>query len=259
VGVSAQPHVALSLDLWFTTLWFEAQDRDGWRKERLRTLVDGLTLPSGEHPSEAQVLLEVGRLFEACANQGRRVADLDPSEVVSRIQEQLGAGATDSLEVLAASLSDAGLAIRPPRVNGQARALLKWLDARRIPVVLLTNTARRPDSWSRFLESEGLSLFRGVITSSRLGFGKPDVRAFQGAAHALDVPVEGVLHVGDCWHSDVEGARRSGCSVAWYQGLWSRYPDPGQLEWERAADDGDLGVMRIESLEDLMREELWFR
>jgi FMN phosphatase YigB (HAD superfamily) len=253
------PHVALSVDLWFTIFWFEAEDREVWRKERLRTLRDGLTLPSGEHPSEAQVAAAVGQLVEACASQGKKMAYLDPSEVVNRVREQLEADTTASVEAIAASLPDAGLAVAPPRVNPQARVLLRWLEAREIPAVLTTNSSRRPESWTRFLDSEGLPPFRGVITSSRLGFGKPDVRAFQEAARVLQVSVGQILHVGDCWHADVQGARMSGCSAVWYQGLWPHYPDPGQREWELGADDGDLSLRRIVCLEDLASEELWTR
>lgn len=44
---------------------------------------------------------------------------------------------------------------------------------------------------------------------------KPDVRLFQLAAARLGIPSETILHVGDGWREDVEGARSAGFEARW--------------------------------------------
>ncbi|MEW6705754.1 MAG: HAD-IA family hydrolase [Pseudomonadota bacterium] len=57
--------------------------------------------------------------------------------------------------------------------------------------------------------------FAGVVSARSLGVGKPDARIFDEACRRLGVAPHQVLHVGDDWALDVQGARAAGLHAAW--------------------------------------------
>lgn len=57
--------------------------------------------------------------------------------------------------------------------------------------------------------------FCGSVSAREVGVGKPDVRIFQAAAQALQLPPEQILHVGDDESLDVLGALGAGMQAAW--------------------------------------------
>lgn len=57
--------------------------------------------------------------------------------------------------------------------------------------------------------------FDCVAISADIGWRKPDPRAFDAALAGCPVPRQAVLHVGDTWIADVEGARGASLDVAW--------------------------------------------
>lgn len=61
-----------------------------------------------------------------------------------------------------------------------------------------------------------------VADSGKLGFEKPDPAIFEWTAKALEVPVESMVHVGDSWAADVEGALRAGMRAVWFRGQGAR-------------------------------------
>jgi putative hydrolase of the HAD superfamily len=61
------------------------------------------------------------------------------------------------------------------------------------------------------LEKLGLATyFDEILVSSLVGAHKPDKRIFHRAAESLGVRPEKILHIGDSWKEDVEGARAAG-------------------------------------------------
>jgi HAD superfamily hydrolase (TIGR01549 family) len=58
--------------------------------------------------------------------------------------------------------------------------------------------------------------FDVVVDSGRLGIDKPDPRIFQHACAALSVPPHELLHVGDAWEADVQGALGASASAVWF-------------------------------------------
>ena len=65
--------------------------------------------------------------------------------------------------------------------------------------------------------------FDAVIISCEEGVCKPDPAIFKIAAERLGVQPPGVLHVGDSWREDFEGALEAGCRAL----LVSRHPGAG--------------------------------
>jgi len=81
--------------------------------------------------------------------------------------------------------------------------------ARRYPVLALTNG-------NSDLQRIGLAQhFQGVMTAREFGVGKPAPVFFHAACEQLGLPPEQVLHVGDDWALDVEGAHAAGLPSVW--------------------------------------------
>lgn len=58
------------------------------------------------------------------------------------------------------------------------------------------------------------ALFQTVVVSGDLGFAKPHPLLFETIAGELGVAHSEILHVGDNWLADIQGAKRAGMSVA---------------------------------------------
>lgn len=69
--------------------------------------------------------------------------------------------------------------------------------------------------------------FRGTVSAREFGIGKPDVRIFHEAARRLGVAPHELLHVGDDWLLDVQGARAAGCHTAWIRHPHAQVPAEG--------------------------------
>jgi len=81
--------------------------------------------------------------------------------------------------------------------------------AARFPIYAVTNGNAN-------LATVGLSgFFRGCLSASELGIGKPDARIFHLACERLGVLPAQVLHVGDDLLLDVHGARDAGLQALW--------------------------------------------
>lgn len=90
------------------------------------------------------------------------------------------------------------------------------------------------------LHEIGLAKHFGVVIGAhQAGFAKPDPRIFRLACERAGVPPAQVLHVGDDWMRDVEGARLAGLQAAWL-----RREDLGEAE-------GPADEPRFESLRTL--------
>lgn len=91
--------------------------------------------------------------------------------------------------------------------------------AARYPVWALTNG-------NADVHRIGLSTyFAGTVSARDAGAMKPDRGIFLKACEAIGFEPHAVLHVGDDWAMDVEGARRAGLQAAWVDRLEREAPD----------------------------------
>ena len=91
--------------------------------------------------------------------------------------------------------------------------LLEDLFARGVPLGIVSNSEGR---LAELLREMGLARFFGVVADSGvLGFEKPDARIFEHAARALGARTGELVHVGDAWVADVEGALGVGAKAIW--------------------------------------------
>lgn len=66
-------------------------------------------------------------------------------------------------------------------------------------------------------EIELAPLFDAVVDSGRVGIAKPDPRLFAYTLEVLAVTPSVVVHIGDSWSADVEGALAAGWHAIWYR------------------------------------------
>lgn len=245
------PYRAVSFDLWYTTVFHTAEESRGWEEERLRVLRQVLRRADGPEPSSEEVRRAMETLERRFRSEGRNPGLTDPGVVLAGYAEILGARVLGDPEEAAEEFSSAGFARYPPSLNPEAPAVLRSLRDRNVRVISITNTARRESTWKRLLNGRYDLGFLHIVTSCGVGRAKPDPAPFLEAARRLALPPEEILHVGDRWELDVEGARRAGYGAVLYRGLWGRYP-----EGEYSATDPALltepSVRCIDRLDELL-------
>lgn len=111
------------------------------------------------------------------------------------------------------------------------------------PVIVVSDTSRSGSTWKSFLETAGGFRLESVVASSDVGVMKPNPQIFKEAARRLRLVPSEVLHVGDRWKNDVEGAREAGLGAALYRGLWSSYWDPSERGGDAPAGEYSTPVL----------------
>ena len=92
--------------------------------------------------------------------------------------------------------------------------LARELKQRGVPIAIISNSEGH---LAELVEELGWARdFDLVIDSGRVGIDKPDPRIFAHACAALGVPLEDLLHVGDAWEADVQGALGASASAVWF-------------------------------------------
>lgn len=91
--------------------------------------------------------------------------------------------------------------------------LVTELSGRGVPLAIVSNSEGH---LAKLVSELGLSAaFPVVADSGVLGFEKPDRRIFEWAAERLGVETRDLIHVGDVWEADVEGALGVGARAIW--------------------------------------------
>ena len=219
------PFRALSLDLWFTLLYYAPERDDQWREDRARLLRDTLRTRDGQRIDLVAVKGAIDTVHSRLRAERREPITLDPEELIPLYIEALDAELAFPLAGFAREFSAVGLEEHPPVANPEAAPLVQSLAERKIPVIAITNTARRGSTWRDYLrDAVGLEL-RLVFSSCDCGAAKPDPSIFLKAARRIGLAPQEILHVGDSWELDVEGALRAGFGAMLYRGLWKYYPE----------------------------------
>ncbi len=114
-------------------------------------------------------------------------------------------------------------------------AALAWLSAR-WPILALTNG-------NADLARIGLDRHMvGTLGAREFGVGKPDPRFFAAACARLGCAPHEVLHIGDDWRLDIEGAAGAGLASVWVHrpGHPARPTDARAQPWACVADLSEL-------------------
>ncbi|MFI6173826.1 HAD family hydrolase [Nocardia sp. NPDC051052] len=114
----------------------------------------------------------------------------------------------------------------PFAIFSSARQTLAALS-RHAPVVTLSNS----HPWHAEHHRRVWQAFRphltALHTSYELGVAKPDPSIFRAVARIHGVQVRSIVHVGDSWRDDIEGAVNAGCRAVWLSA--GQYP-PAQYD-----------------------------
>lgn len=238
---------ALSLDLHETIVWDTEEIVAQQYGVRYQDLARNLARPGGEpvRPEEIRRLRD--DLITEWNEEGESAETVALGRQVEEIRRRLGAHYLTSFDRALREYSEGGLKEHPAEVTKEAKELVRSLNRGQFPVVVVSNTSRSGAAWKSFLEAAGAFHLENVLTSTDVGVRKPDPRIFQEAARWLGLTPSEVLHVGDRWEHDVEGARGAGMGAALYRGLWPRY-------WDPADRNGDVpgGNHSIPVLNDLL-------
>jgi len=249
--VSPRRFRAVSLDLWFTALYYPSDLDNRWREDRLRALGELLRSKTGENLDPTDIESAVVAVDAELELHGKNTGLVDPQALVLGYAEKLGADLTLPPNRAGQLYSSVGLAEHPPTVNPELANLVRALEARNLPVIAITNTGRRGETWREFFRARAGLRFQHVIASCEVGRAKPKPEIFIEASRRLCIPLEEILHVGDRWELDIDGALRSGCGAVLYRGLWSYYP-PGMYPETDPALLNNPNVLTIERLDELL-------
>jgi len=96
----------------------------------------------------------------------------------------------------------------------EALAALEALQKKGHRLAIISNIISRGLVPRRLVEYGIAHYFDPVVTSSNLGWRKPNVRIFDEAARLMQLPPEACAYVGDTVSRDVIGARRAGYRLA---------------------------------------------
>jgi putative hydrolase of the HAD superfamily len=94
--------------------------------------------------------------------------------------------------------------------------LVRALRGAGVPVGIVSNSRGRLAELTAEIGWGGA--FLAIADSSKLGIEKPDPRIFLWASSQLGAPPERVVHVGDSYAVDVEGALGAGMRAVWFRG-----------------------------------------
>jgi len=247
---------ALSLDLWFTTLYYSPEREAQWPADRIRSLQENLRTRRGEPLTSSDIEAAMDQVHSRMRAGNSGPITVDPEETLRLYANALDAELPAALSSFSKAYSAVGLSEHPPIPNPEAVAVVRALTNRGVPVISITNTARRGATWHEFLRDHMGIDFSHIVSSADCGAAKPDLSIFQQAARTLGLAASEILHVGDRWELDVEGAQRAGFGAALYTGLWRRYPD-GLYPPTKPALSDSTTVLRVENLEQLLDGDLF--
>jgi FMN hydrolase / 5-amino-6-(5-phospho-D-ribitylamino)uracil phosphatase len=85
-------------------------------------------------------------------------------------------------------------------------------------------------------EIELAPLFDAIVDSGRIGIAKPDPRIFALTLERLAIKPDVVVHIGDSWAADVEGALAAGWNAIWFHSRASAAKGDPRVPVARNAD-----------------------
>lgn len=105
--------------------------------------------------------------------------------------------------------------------------LVDDLIAAKIKIAVVSNSEGR---LAELIAEMGWSdRFAIVADSGKLGIQKPDRAIFAWAAERLGVPLERIVHIGDSYAADVQGALDAGMSAIWFDSA-AQEPVPARCQ-----------------------------
>jgi FMN phosphatase YigB (HAD superfamily) len=228
---------AVSFDLWGTLITYGDRDAEAaWRIREFATLLRQFGHQVREETVREAVLSARRQALEHQRRTGRQAPVRDQ---VAAMLARLGVRDAEALDVLVVAHTHAVLRA-DPQLYPHAREAVEAAKAMGHAVVLTSNTLATPASVTRTLLDylDIRTLFDAMFFSSEIGFAKPRLKVFAAVTAQLGAHPHEVVHIGNEWHSDVEGPLAAGWKAIWFNptGKPSR---PGAPSITSLADAGD--------------------
>jgi putative hydrolase of the HAD superfamily len=213
----------------------------------------GQTLAELDYDFIAARLREQGVAFDALSSlqhskrawdvYGEKKSEGHAVGWLAMMEEQLRGGGAPAERISALA---AWLWQEQPRKNLWRRPivgmieLVRELGQREVPLAIISNSEGH---LAELVAELGWGDdFDVVIDSGRIGIDKPDPRIFAQACAALGVAASDLLHVGDSWEADVNGALGASASAVWFDACHR----------ERALPDRVYGASNASELREVL-------
>jgi len=119
---------------------------------------------------------------------------------------------------------------------------VRELRAAGVPVGIISNSEGRLSELVADLEWS--ADFEVIVDSGRLGIDKPDPRIFQHACAALGIASTELVHVGDAWEADVQGALGVSASAIWFDENHRSRELPERVSGAKSAMEARAALVR---------------
>jgi putative hydrolase of the HAD superfamily len=120
--------------------------------------------------------------------------------------------------------------------------LVRQLSAARVPIGVLSNSEGKLAELAGEMGIE--SFFQVIADSGKLGIAKPDRGIFEWTARHLDTALEDIVHIGDAFAADVQGALAVGMRAVWFTGDRDEVKKLGQRARVAADAAETIAVLR---------------
>lgn len=202
----------VSFDLWFTLIWEKHQDEELYSRMRVESIFKVLRSRGYE--------VSLSRVREIY--MGLKVARMVMSsrELASMILIGLGLKNCTELIDEIAEMYETSTSGFKPRENPEAQPILSTLKKMGMKIAIVSNTSFSSRGVRALLKNVDIDSYVDVvISSSDVGFAKPQRMIFQKLITSMGVDSTEVIHIGDACVEDVMGALASNMHAVYYTGL----------------------------------------
>lgn len=122
-----------------------------------------------------------------------------------------------SLKALYQAMEEVFLANLPLVIDKNTIALLEEVKKRKLKIALLSNTGFIKGKTMRTALTllKIMPCIEEAVFSDEVGYVKPNRIIFSALEKATKVAPQHILHIGDNWQADVEGAQKAGWQALW--------------------------------------------
>jgi putative hydrolase of the HAD superfamily len=206
---------AVSFDLWGTLISYGDRAAEAaWRTAEFIRVLSAFR--QQRHPDEVRLAITEVRQ-QTLKSQQRDGAQVSPRDQAAAMAARLGVTGQDVTDVLLVPHTHAVLRACPALLPHAREALAAVKDTGRA-LVLTSNTLATPAAVTRqLLDYLGIErLFDHFFFSGELGAAKPRLEVFAAITEATAIPPDRIVHIGNEWRSDVQGALDAGCQAIWF-------------------------------------------
>lgn len=202
---------AISFDLWFTLIWEDQEDEKLYTKMRVEAIHSSLR--------DMGIHIPLDEIYRAYAGTKDFRLFTRAEELIRIILLSLGLRLDEKAVRKIAEAYDTSTDSFKPKVNEEALYVLPRLKGEGMKIAVTTSTSFSGRAVRSLLRNVGIDCVDCVISSSDIGYVKPQKQVFTRLIEELGVEGGSIIHVGDSYIQDVVGAINSGLKAVYYPRL----------------------------------------